>query len=61
MKKSEIRQIIREELINEVDYSELVKQAQNITTKLKSSDLDSKTIKKLKTALQHINSLLDRV
>jgi len=62
MKKSEIRQMIREELgsLQEADYSELVKMVKDLTAKLKTYKVTDKVkAKEAKDAIEHLNSVLD--
>jgi hypothetical protein len=60
IKSETLNKLINEAVIKEADFQALVKQAKEISNKLAKADLDAKTQKELKTALAHINSVLDR-
>ena len=60
IKSKVLQSLIKEAILEEADFQALVKQAKDISNKLSTAKLDDKTKKELKTALTHINSVLDR-
>ncbi|MBC8388787.1 MAG: hypothetical protein H8E13_12155 [Actinobacteria bacterium] len=56
--KTKLKEIIREELVKEMGFKELVKQVDELKKELKKSDLSKKQRKDIETSIEHIESVL---
>jgi len=64
MKKSEVKEMIREEIqaLREADFSELVKMAKDLENKLKKYKISDKAkAKEAEEALKQLNSVLNSI